>query len=272
MPKTKPDRKMSQRADRHALYERSVQDVETEVRLLKEFYYRARKRQARSLREDFSGTAGLACSWVKSNPYHHAVAVDNDPEVLDWGRRHHFERLKPGQQKRIRLVQADVRKAPRGPFDLIVALNFSYWLFRDRRTLREYFSTVRGALGRDGLFIIDAYGGADARRTLRERRTFGSFTYIWHQAAFDPVTGNILCHIHFKFRDGSRLNQAFSYEWRLWTLPELRELLLEAGFARTRVLWQGTDEKSGEGNGEYHVVERGDADPAWIAYIEADPR
>lgn len=272
MAKERTVSRSSARADRHRLYERSVQDVVTEVGLLKEFFYRARHRQARSLREDFSGTANLACAWVKSNPYHRAVAVDNDPEVLEWGRRHHFDRLKPGQQKRVQLVRADVRHGPRGPFDLVVALNFSYWLFRDRSTLRDYFSTVRRALGRDGLLIIDAYGGADARRLVRERRDMGPFTYIWDQADFDPITGNISCHIHFKFRDGSRINRAFSYEWRLWTLPELRELLSEAGFARSRVLWQGTDEQSGEGNGDYHVVERGDADPAWIAYIEADPR
>ncbi|MGH9640770.1 MAG: class I SAM-dependent methyltransferase, partial [Bryobacteraceae bacterium] len=63
----------------------------------------------------------------------------------------------------------------------------------------------------------------------------------------------------------------FSYEWRLWTLPEIREVLAEAGFSRTTVLWQGTDEKTGEGAGEFVPAQRGEADPAWIAYIQAEP-
>jgi hypothetical protein len=30
----------------------------------------------------------------------------------------------------------------------------------------------------------------------------------------------LVCHIHFDFEDGSRLERAFSYDWRLWSLPE----------------------------------------------------
>ena len=59
------------------------------------------------------------------------------------------------------------------------------------------------------------------------------------------------CHIHFKFPDGSRIKNAFSYDWRLWTLPEVQELLAEAGFDRITVYWQGTDEETGEANGEF---------------------
>jgi hypothetical protein len=34
------------------------------------------------------------------------------------------------------------------------------------------------------------------------------------------------------------------------------------------VYWQGEDEE-GEPNGEFSIVERGEADPAWIAYVAA---
>jgi hypothetical protein len=64
--------------------------------------------------------------------------------------------------------------------------------------------------------------------------------------------------------------RAFTYTWRLWTLPELREVLKEAGFERVTVYWQGTDEETGEGNGEFLPVDRGDPDPAWIAYLVAE--
>jgi hypothetical protein len=79
----------------------------------------------------------------------------------------------------------------------------------------------------------------------------------------------VRCHIHFKFPDGSKIKKAFTYEWRLWTAPELRELLLEAGFSKATVYWEGEDE-DGEGNGEFTPDEKGVADYAWIAYVVAE--
>jgi len=61
--------------------------------------------------------------------------------------------------------------------------------------------------------------------------------------------------------------RAFSYRWRLWTLPEIRELLGEAGFRDVVVYWEGTDEETEEGNGEWEVSTRGEACPAWVAYL-----
>ena len=69
--------------------------------------------------------------------------------------------------------------------------------------------------------------------------------------------------------DGTRIERAFTYEWRLWSAPEIRELLLEAGFSKATVYWEGEDE-DGEGNGEFLPDEKGEADLAWIAYIVAE--
>ena len=96
------------------------------------------------------------------------------------------------------------------------------------------------------------------------------FTYLWEQASFNPVTSEMVCHIHFRFPDGSKMRRAFSYEWRLWTLPEIRELLAEAGFSRSAVYWEGTDDDTGEGDGEFTASEKGEADPAWVVYIVAE--
>ena len=63
------------------------------------------------------------------------------------------------------------------------------------------------------------------------------------------------------------MRNAFIYEWRLWTLPELREILLEAGFKDIHVLWECTDQDTMEGNGVFRRIKRGDPDPAWLAYI-----
>ncbi|HEX5313450.1 MAG TPA: class I SAM-dependent methyltransferase [Gammaproteobacteria bacterium] len=269
--KTRRKRSLAARADRYRLYERSVQDADAEAEFLKDNFRRVRGRAARSLREDFCGTARLACEWVLANPRHRAIGVDLDPEVLGWGREHNVARLSDAQRARLRLVQADVREAPGRRLDLVAAMNFSYWIFRERETLAAYFASIRRALAPDGLFMLDAFGGSDAYDLTRERRAFNGFTYIWEQAEFDPITARSLCYIHFRFRDGSRLNRAFSYEWRLWTLPEIRELLAEAGFSRSTVLWQGTDEKTGDVDGDFVPAERGEPDPSWIAYVQAEP-
>lgn len=260
----------AERADRHVLYQDSVQDPEWEMRFISETYQTLRGRRAVRLREDFCGTALFSCEWVRGGRDREAVGVDLDPEVLEWGRRHNLARLDPARSRRIRLVNADVLDVKTRATDIVIAFNFSYWIFRERRTLKRYFRNVRDALGADGLFILDAYGGYNAFRDLREREDFGRFTYIWEQADYDPVSGDTVCHIHYTFPDGSRLDRAFTYHWRLWTLAELRELLAEAGFTRSTVYWQGTDPKTGEGTDEYSPVTRGDADPAWVAYLVAE--
>ena len=260
----------AERADRHALYQRAVQDPSWEVGFMADTFEAVRGRKAQRLREDFCGTALFACAWVKSAPDREAVGVDLDGEVLGWSRTYNLVRLAPSAARRLTLLQADVREAQTEPADIVAAFNFSYWIFRDREALRGYFERARAGLKDDGIFMLDAYGGYDAFRTMRERQDFGRFTYIWDQSDYDPVSGETVCHIHFAFPDGSRLNRAFSYHWRLWTLVELREVLTEAGFRASTVYWQGTDPKTGEGTDEFKPAKRGDPDPAWIAYIVAE--
>jgi len=260
----------AERADRHKLYQRAVQDPSWEIGFMADTFSTLRGRAALRLREDFCGTALFACAWVKSDPAREVVGVDLDGEVLAWSRVHNVARLAPAAARRLTLLQADVLEAHTESADIVAAFNFSYWIFRDRATLRGYFERARAALKDDGLFMLDAYGGYDAFRVMREREDFGRFTYIWDQSDYDPVSGETTCHIHFAFPDGSRLNRAFSYHWRLWTLAELREVLAEAGFRASTVYWQGTDPETGEGSDEFKPAKRGDPDPAWIAYIVAE--
>ena len=260
---------LASKADVHALYQASVQCAEAEIDFVDDTYLALRKRRARILREDFCGTAAVACEWVRRRSTNRAIGVDLDLDVQAWGRKHNVEPLGRAASK-VQLINKNVMTLAPDPVDVVLAMNFSYWTFRDRATLRRYFRRAHLALVADGLMILDAFGGSDAYRELRERSELDGFTYIWDQASFDPINAEIRCHIHFSFPDGSRINRAFSYHWRLWTIPEIRELLLEAGFAKVLVFWQGTDEETNEGNGVFEAVEKGDADPAWIAYLVAE--
>lgn len=271
-PESQPS--TASQADRHRLYQRSVQDVEAEIDFVEQTWAELRQRPAVFLREDFCGTANTACEWVIRDDDHQAVGIDLDREVLEWGRLNRLTQLDEEQLERIELLNEDVLQTRPGLADIILAMNFSYYLFLTRDDLREYFINVLDGLVADGILFLDAYGGYEAPMVITESRECQDedgnlFTYIWDQASFNPINSCMNCQIHFEFPDGSRMEKAFSYQWRLWTLPEIREILYEAGFSRVDVYWEGTDEEINEGNGIYTPSETGDADPGWVCYIVA---
>ena len=164
-------------------------------------------------------------------------------------------------------MEADVRTVQAQPVECVMAMNFSYYLLRTRDELREYFQRVHEALEPDGLMLLDAYGGSDSFVEMDEERELDGFTYVWDQRHYDPITGHATNHIHFRFPDGTRMRKAFTYHWRLWTLPEIREILVEAGFKDVVVYWEGTDDETGEGDGEWTRSTEGEACPGWVAYL-----
>ncbi len=256
-------------SDRHELYELSVQDVESECDLIDRVWEDIRGRKARSIREDFCGTAAASMEWVRRRKKNTAIAVDIDQEVLAWGRAKAEERLAETERARIEWREENVLEVQTPPVDAVLAMNFSYYLFRTREAMKNYFVKVREALVEDGLFLLDAYGGSEAFSELEEERDLDGFTYVWDQHVYHPVTGYALNYIHFHFPDGSKMREAFRYEWRLWTLPEIQELLLEAGFKKVTVYWEGADEE-GDGNGEFEPTKTGEACEGWIAYLAAE--
>jgi cyclopropane fatty-acyl-phospholipid synthase-like methyltransferase len=264
---------LAETADRHQLYELSVQCAEAEIDFVDDTFKKLRGRRARVLREDFCGTANVCCEWVRRRKFNRAIGVDLDGSVLDWGRTHQLAALKPSERKRITLLEENVLSTKTEPVEIISAMNFSYWLFKERKQLKRYFKRVRNQLAEDGIFFMDAYGGYDSYKEIEEEREIEEgdirFTYIWEQEKYDPISGNLICHIHFDFEDGSRMERAFSYDWRLWSLPEIRELLEEAGFSRVTVYWQGFDEED-EPDGEFVAVKEGQAEAGWICYITAE--
>lgn len=269
MPTKKKKPTLAERADRHQLYEDAVQDVDSEVDFVIETWDALRKRPLRKLREDFAGTCATACEFVRRGRTNEAWGVDIDPEVLDWGMRNRVAKLTPSGRKRMHQVLGDVLTAKTPKVDVLLGMNFSYWIFKTRDDLRAYFKRVRANLADDGIAMFDAFGGYDAYREMNEKRDCGKFTYVWHQERYDPVTSELDTRIEFRFPDGSKIKDAFSYHWRLWTLPELRELLLEAGFAKATVYWQGWDEDD-EPDGDFKPAEHGEADAGWLVYIVAE--
>ncbi len=275
MPKT-----MAQLADRHELYQKAVQSPEADVEFFTDRFEQLRNRPALRLREDFCGTALLATTWCMSDPERSAVGVDLDGGTLGWGRERNIEPILDELGERLELIEGDVRDAKAERADITCAMNFSYCVFTTRDTLRGYFEAARRGLKEDGIFIAELYGGTEAIDILEEERELDGFTYVWDQERYNPLDHSTTCHIHFDFEDGSRLKNAFTYEWRLWTIPELRELLLEAGFADVRVFWEEVeaDEDDDEddddammsGTGEYvEVTELDENQESWLVYLVA---
>jgi hypothetical protein len=259
----------ARQADLYALYQEAVQDPPGDVDLVDRIYRGHFGRAPELLREDFCGTAAMACSWVERRAGNRAWGVDLDPRPLAWGREHNIAALSEDAASRIELVQGDVMDVEHGLVDVTVAFNFSYFVFKQRSQLLGYFEKSRARLKDEGMFVLDLYGGADAQRTLTETREHDDFDYVWDQDVFDPIQHRALNYIHFEFPDGSEIRRAFTYDWRLWTIPELRDILAEAGFSRADAYWERTDRKTNEGNGIYYKATQARDDPAWVSYLVA---
>ena len=260
---------MADLADRHELYEESVQNVEEECEFVATNFQKLRGRPARSFREDFCGTASACCEWVRNGADRTAIGVDLDAEVLGWGLENRVGRLSAAPKARVQLIEENVLSVQTGKVDVVGAFNFSYFIFQQRELMKDYFRSVYDSLEDDGVFFLDAFGGYEAFEEMKEKTKYDEFTYVWEQATYYPISGEMTCYIHFKFPDGSKMKRAFEYTWRLWTLPEIVEMLSETGFRNPTVYWEGTD-KDGDGDGVFKPDERGEADAGWIVYIIAE--
>lgn len=230
---------------RYDFYERCVQSPPIVVRLLRAIH----GGDPAVLAEDFCGTAAVAREWVRQVAGGRAVATDRDPEPLARARG----------CRGVRLVRGDVLdpgRTRRERADVIFVGNFSIGEIHDRPGLVAYLRRCRARLRPGGAFVCDTYGGESAFTAGSVRRIINMpggrrIVYTWEQRRADPATARVVNAMHFRVeRDGwveQTLHDAFVYDWRLWSVPELRDALAEAGFGRSEIYDRLPDAVDGEG-------------------------
>ncbi len=255
--------------DKYLYYKKSVQSPDTDVEFLRDTYKELRGTDARVMREDFCGTFSICCEWVKLNKNNKAIGVDLDPEPIHYGKNNYQPLLTDEQQSRVKVLEKNVMDASLPKADIISAQNFSYYIFKSREVLKSYFKNAYKTLNNGGLFIVDSFGGSQCQEANEEETEHDGFSYFWDQDKFDPVTNDGLFFIHFKRKGEKKREKVFVYDWRMWSIPEIREIMEEAGFKTTHVYWEGTD-KDGEGNGEFSRIKEGEECESWVAYIAGE--
>jgi len=259
--------------DKHILYEAAVQTCNIDVEFFNRTFKRIRGKKPLSLREDFSGTALLCREWASQSAKHKAIGVELDPEVIAWAEEN---RQVPG----VEFIQADVCTVDAPKVDLISGFNFSYCIFKERAKLKSYFQNAYDGLNESGLFVVDVYAGPAAQNVLKEDREipkgrdvngigYPRFKYYWEQASYNFVNNHTVCHIHFKPKGEKKMKQVFTYDWRLWSLTEVRDLLLEVGFSDVEINIEGWDEETEDTDGVFVPQTLYEDMESFIAYVVA---
>ena len=258
---------MTLKPSKYYLYEQSVQSPEWQVEYLPQFHRWLVKKNAYSFREDFCGSAKIACEWVKQSKNHSATGLDLDPIPLAYAKLVNRAKLNKDEQHRVQLLKRDVLLPTREKFDMIGAFNFSFFDFHERKTLLTYARAAFKSLNNKGSFFLELAGGPEFLTPSREAKTFrlpkfGKFKKVWEQHQFDPITQICDYSIHFQLPDGTWLNEAFAYHWRIWGIRELREILIEAGFSKTAVIWDASLHED-----DFDFAEEAESKKFWVAYV-----
>jgi len=248
------------------------------------FLLAAHAHNPRTLREDFSGSAALARAWAASHATRRAIAVDLDPAPL-----------KRARARRVRTIEADCETCT-ARADIIAATNFPIGYHHTRRDLLRYLKSARASLNRRGILVFDLYGGRDAftpgkiiqlLRAPKQKPWSGELIeYTFEQREANPLTARVTDALHFKAwpartkmptRPGAKqpdptinIPNAFTYDWRLWSIPELHDALTEAGFTTIDVHSRLGDAIDNEGRVLLNPASSADdLDENWVVYVVA---
>ncbi|MAX07991.1 MAG: SAM-dependent methyltransferase [Gammaproteobacteria bacterium] len=261
---------LADKADKYDCYQQSVQEPEHEIDIFDQAFREAYNRKALKLREDFCGTFAVCCYWVESDSKRSAWGIDLCEETLQWGKNNNLNKLKEKDSRRVTVMEQDVRERSTPQVDVLAAQNFSFWIFKTREEVLEYFKIAYANLASEGVIVMDMMGGRNCYDSdLVDKRTIvkgkKGFKYHWEQAYFNPVNSHCKFYIHFKFADGSKMKKAFQYDWRFWTIPEVRELLMEAGFKDTVVYWE--EDTEDDEDATWSKVDEAPNDYSWLCYV-----
>lgn len=254
--------------DKYFYYTQAVQSPEEDISFFIQAHKRLCGKEPLSFREDFCGTFALGAAWVQRGRRNKAFVVDHDRRPLDYGRARRLPHLSKEERGRLCVLNKSALslKLPRA--DIVSVSNFSYFALKERSAMLAYFKQARKAAL--GLFILDMFGGPDAFQDMEESRPCGGFTYYWEQSRFNPLDNTARFSIHFKRRGERKRRNVFVYDWRVWTLPEIKDLLREAGFQQTFVYMEDMD-SSGEETGRFRKRARAKGLDTYIAYIVSRP-
>ncbi len=252
--------------EKYDYYERSVQNPDVEVEFMQNEFKRYFKRTPFLMREDFCGTGAISCKWVQQDKRCEAYGIDLDTEPLAEGKERHFSKLRPEQQKRMHYTLENVLTTKTPQMDVICAFNFSYFIFKTRKDLLKYFKSVRKHLKSEGIFFVDIFGGPESQKLVTDKKILKNLTYYWECQNFNPITHECLFAIHFKDRKGKMHKNVFTYDWRFWTMPEVHDIMIEAGFPKVVAYWEG-DDGDGGGNGEFVPSIEGENCDAFVSYL-----
>lgn len=253
---------------KYDFYERSVQNAENEVTFMHDEYKRLNGHSPYLLREDFCGTGAISCKWVELDRQCRAYGVDLDEEPIKMGHERHYSKLTKSQKDRMIYLKQNVLHVKTPKVDVVCAFNFSYFIFHSRKDLLKYFKSVRKSLDKQGVFFIDLFGGPESQKLVTDVKKIKNLTYYWECQHFNPITHECTFAIHFRDSKGKKHENVFTYHWRFWTMPELKDILTEAGFSKVITYWEGDDDDGG-GNGEFAPSIDGENCDAWVAYLAA---
>lgn len=221
-----------------------MQDPKRDVKLLTKFFKDANNGKAPlHVKEDFCGTFYFSAEWILSHPERTALAVDNDWEPLSEGFKRYYNEMSTSQKERLKVVQGDVCNKVKHTFDICFASNFSYNCLKERNVLKKYFAAAYKNLSKNGILVLDHFGGSDTMvpNMSRTRTVIGGtpWYYDWELKSYNPSTAHALYQIHFSRSKTKReFPKTFSYEWRMWSLSELTDIMKEVGFKKVQYYWE----------------------------------
>lgn len=151
----------------------------------------------------------------------------------------------------VRLVRADVRFLPfRRAFDVVLSMFTSYGYFDDDGNA-QVLSQARQAMRPGGRLLIDLPNiVASCRRGLHPHWVERGKATVLEEFRRDAHTGRLMSR---KVVIDGRGTREYRFSCREYTLPELRQMLAQAGFEIERV-WGGYDGSAFTGDAARMIV------------------